>query len=198
MHKFDKYFSRLIIYPIFPILFFLTFWWTSVAFTKINLIIIVSALSGLTIGILADILFASKITNKFYDLNYIYLILIVLFYNIGIFGFFMGFPVFNIIPGILSGIYLARKEIVGKIKYKWENLKTYQLINTFILFLICFTSAFIALVDPYTSESIEEMFNLQFEISSFILYIIIIIGGVFLVLIQYFGTFLIYKLFKSR
>jgi len=198
MYKFDKYFSKLIIYPIFPILFFLIFWWTSIAFTKTISIIIVTALSGLTIGILANIIFSNKIINKFYDLNYIYLVLILLFYNIGIFGFFMGVPVFNIIPGILSGVYLARKEITGKIKNKWQNIKIYQLFNTFILFSTCFTSGFIALVDPYTSNSIEEMFNLQFQINNFILYMIIIIGGVILLLIQYWGILIIYKFFKNR
>jgi len=50
------------------------------------------------------------------DLPIWILLLIYLFYNIGMFGLFMGFPVFNLTMGIIAQYFLTKTIMIKTIK----------------------------------------------------------------------------------
>lgn len=187
MTKLDKLFLSLILYPIFPILFFLVFWWISVPYIQEQYVYI-SALLGICLGILIDIFFVKKYISKGYDLNNISLILIYLFYSVCIFGFFMGVPVFNILLGIPAGIYTARKIYYKNIKEKEKLITNTCIFTSIAMLFICISSAVIALLSESTISDLTGMLNLQFVLTPLILRIGIVIGGIFLVILQYFVT----------
>ncbi|MGD0342802.1 MAG: hypothetical protein ABSA76_13950 [Bacteroidales bacterium] len=64
------------------------------------------ALIGLSSGLLIDLIFLKRLINKLYVLPIWFVAGIYIFYNICVYGFFMGFPVFQCIIGIVSRILL--------------------------------------------------------------------------------------------
>ena len=187
MTKLDKLFLSIILYPVSPILFFLTFWWISLSYVQDGYTFLIG-LTGICIGILIDIFFVKKYISKGYDLNNISLILIYLFYSICIFGFFMGVPVFNIFLGIPAGIYISRKIYYKNIKEKEKTIFTTCIFTSIAMLFICISSAYIALLSTSTISDLTGMFNLQFTLTPLMLRTGILIGGVCLVVLQYFVT----------
>jgi hypothetical protein len=51
--------------------------------------------------------------------------------------------------------------------------------------LVCTSSAFLALGDPYTSANLKGMLGLHFDISYSMLVWICVLGGLFLLVLQY-------------
>ncbi len=84
-----------------PISFFLTGWWSSISRVPENKIYIY-ALTGLLIGIILAVLFFKATLRNLFSLPLLLLELIYVFYFICFYGFFMGFPVFNVILSIPS------------------------------------------------------------------------------------------------
>jgi hypothetical protein len=104
------------------------------------------------------------------------------------FGFFMGVPVFNILMGSVAGWYIGRRMSIHH-----NNCDTFKrtLRNTSIfclsvMTLICIASATIALTDNSTAANLEGMLNLNFEVTQRMIIWIIIVGGLFLLISQYF------------
>ncbi len=197
LKKLDKLFSILIIETIFIILPFLTIWFS---FYLLKWNIAVGLILSLLITIVLNIFMLKKFINEFYNLNYFWLILIHLFLSIGIFGFFMGVPIFNIIPGILGGIYIGRQasiknENIETFKHKLSLSNIYSLI---VLIFICFCSTYIALSDKYTAANIEGMLNLNFHLTNSMLWIIIILGGLLLIILQYIFSIILAKKMYHR
>ena len=187
MTKLDKIFLSLILYTIFTLLLFLTFWWISFSFVQDGYTFLIG-LIGICLGILIDIFFVKKYISKGYDLNNISLILIYLFYSICIFGFFMGVPVFNIFLGIPAGIYISRKIYYKDIKEKEKTVSNTCIFTSIVMLFICISSAYIALKSTSTISDLTGMFNLQFTLTPLMLRIGILTGGILLVVLQYFVT----------
>lgn len=182
----DKIFLALIWIPFPTISITLIFWWSGYLLGfKDQLIGIVFV--GLILGIFLCILTFKKFLQRAYNQNKWLLICLYLFYMIGIFGFFMGVPVFNIIPGILAGIYFTRKAIYSNSNMLvFKNLmKRIQIIMAIGLTIICACSAYIALNDPFTGVNIKGMLNLPFDVTQVIIWGIILIGGFTMLIIQF-------------
>ncbi len=194
MKNFDTKFLSFIYSPVIPILLFLIGWWGSLPFFQDNLIFMFAIL-GLIIGIIINKIFLNKFISIGYNQKTIILITIYLFYSIGIFGFFMGVPVFNALLGIIASIYTTRKTIMNNEKEEIlkKNLNNTALFCSSILLFFCICSAYLALKDPYTGENIKGMLGLNFEVTETIIYGIIIIGGLILLALQYFLVILIGK-----
>jgi H+/Cl- antiporter ClcA len=105
---------------------------------------------------------------------------------VGIFGFFMGVPVFNIIPGIFAGYYAGRKSKMNMLSYHSfrRSLRKTNLLTSSILLIFMIVSAIIALTDKYTGANLSGMFNLQHQITRTELLFFIFIGAVFLLYVQ--------------
>lgn len=110
---------------------------------------------------------------------------------IGIYGFFMGVPIFNVIPGLFAAYFFARKDMTADTK----NTSKVPLYFIYIMLaLFCLSSAIIALRDPYTSGNLEGMLNLSFNIEQWHIWLVIIVGGLGLIFIQITGYLLIKKI----
>ena len=176
---------------VLPILLFLVGWWASFRMVQESMIVVFAA-SGLVVGILIDALFLRKWFQKPYQTSTKVLILIYLFYSAGIFGFFMGIPVFNLITGLAAGIFTGRKARLNHENINEFNSKIVK-VSTFtsvIMVIICIFSAAIALHDPSdTARNLEGMFRMQpFTITTAMIIGIILIGGILLALLQYWLT----------
>lgn len=184
MGKFDNIFAGMVLGFIIPVVSFCGFWWGSFA---IGLDVKVWAITGIIVGILIDVVFLGKLLPKFYYLGKLTLLALYAAYSIGIFGFFMGVPVFNIIPGVLAGTYIGRKmKITGQSQdvFKEEMRKAARFLFV-VLLIVCFCSAYIALLDPFTGANLQGMLNLSFEVTKTHIWFVIIFGGAGLLLLQY-------------
>jgi len=189
---FDKLFSFIIIETILFVLPLLTFWWS---FYLLNWNIFLGLVIAVLVIIILNLILLKNLIKNFYNINKLLLMLIHLFYSVCIFGFFMGVPIFNIIPGILSGIYIGRKSNINNYNIETfeNNLRKYNLFSSIVLTFICFCSTYIAVTDKYTASNLEGMFKLNFHITNSILWIIIILGAILLLLIQYFVSIFVSK-----
>ncbi len=184
MNRFDNAFGGIIIGIIILSLTLCTFWWGSYL---LDLDIQFWAISGIILGIVIDIIFLNKLLRRFYYLGTISLALMYLFYSIGMFGFFMGVPIFNIVLGIIAGIYIGRRMKVRRLKKEvfQKSLRLTAGFSFAVLLIICLSSAFIAITDPYTGANLRGMLNLSFEVTKPIILGVIIIGGALLLFIQH-------------
>ncbi len=146
--------------------------------------------SGLLLGLIIDLKYLKSWANKRYELAIWFIILIYLVYNIGIYGFFMGFPVFNVLLGFLAGYYFGKRVCFRKIKSEM-HLKIINQVSLFtglIMTMICISSGFIALTDKGIGENIKGMLGLGFEVTKTMIYAIIFVGGLGLIVTQYLIT----------
>ena len=60
--------------------------------------------------------------------------------------------------------------------------------TTIVIIFICIASAYIAINDPYTGGNLKAMLNLSFEVTEEMIYGIIVVGGLALVVLQYWIT----------
>jgi hypothetical protein len=191
MNTIEKTVLKIIFGSVLPILLFLAGWWASFRLVQESMVI-VFALSGLALGILLDVLFLNKWFQNPYQTRTIILILIYFFYSVGIFGFFMGIPVFNLLTGLAAGIFAGRKahhdhESVTAFKSKIVKVSTF---TTVIMGVICVLSTAIALQDPTdTARNLEGMLRMRpFTITTAMIIGIILIGGTLLAVLQYWLT----------
>ena len=189
MIKFDRIFFNCLFGFVIPILCFLTFWWGSLLFTKEEKVITIAALTGLGVGIMISLFLKLTLKPDIYSLSKPILVLIYLFYNVGMFGFFMGVPVFHPVLGIIAGYYWARRLFYrdGIVDYKAENKRVSGFTATVIGF-VCIFSAFFALISESTLYDLKHMLHLSFNITKFMLISLILSGGLFLVTAQYILT----------
>ena len=186
MNKYDYVFLSMIYAPIYPIFLFLVGWWVSIPLVPENQIFIF-ALAGLALGVVIDVIFLKRALVFGYGLKIIIMVAIYLFYSAGIFGFFMGVPIFNVLLGIFAAIYIARRASLSK----WDNARFRRNLDhtarfaVAVLLLICIESAYLALSDTHTANNISGMLGLNFEITTDVLWGIVIVGGLVLLGFQY-------------
>lgn len=156
-------------------------------FTRNETVIMFSAISGLIFGLTISLLLKLTFKPDVYRLSGATLILIYLFYNIGMFGFFMGVPVFNLVLGIIAGFYWVKRLIYlnEPVDFKTEIYRV-SLFSSMVTGLICLLSATVALMSESTPSDLKGMLHLPFNISHIILIGFIVTGGLFLIFVQYY------------
>ncbi|MEW6400458.1 MAG: hypothetical protein AB1649_01595 [Chloroflexota bacterium] len=184
--KSERFILGLTLAPLAPLTSLLGGWWLSYALLPEDLIWI-GALSGLLLGILADFLFLKKLLDRAHQLSILFWAAVFLFYSIGIFGFFMGVPVFNVGLAILAGIVYgarlaARRASLAQVLTMTRRTAGF---TTAVLALICIASAIIASADPYTAANLEGMFNLSFTVTEAMVIGLIIVGGIGLLVMNW-------------
>lgn len=189
MKPIDKLLFGLLFGFSFPILFFmmaLTLWYFS--FQDFNVLHFV--LLGLITGILIDTLYLKKLVSMTLYLPTWILIGFYLFYNMCIYGLFMGFPVFNLGMGVIAGYYFGIK-----INNKYFPLtqieylkKRVPLFTGLIMLLICISSGLLAVFEKTLGLELQKMFDLGFQVTRGMIISIILIGGVTLIVTQYYLT----------
>lgn len=190
MKLFDIVISSLIIGCTFPLLFGLlsiTMWFY---FDKIDDRVIFYMFAGLLSGLLVDVFFLKYWVRNRFNLPLWFIAGIYVFYNVCIYGFFMGVPVFNTLMGLIAGYYFGNRICFNKIQSEMQSkqIKRVSLFTGFIMALICVSSGTIGLLDKATGNNIQGMLGLDFQITRNVLVVIIVTGGFSLIITQYFLT----------
>ena len=184
--KFDKAFGAVVWGFMLFVVPFCAFWWIFFALTKDVSMIGLGCILGAAAGIVLNVLFLKKLAAHPYSQKTWVAVLLLVLYSVGIFGFFMGVPAFNILAGMLAAVYIGRQaKISGQDKVHFSTqLKRTQRLLFFVLLTLCAASACLALSDPYTAANLEGMFSLSFSLTQPILAAIILVGGAMLLVFQ--------------
>lgn len=186
----EKAISALVMGIPAPIALMLTFWWGSIPFFNDDRRIMMHALIGFALGLAADATVLRRHLKDLFLMPFWILIALFTFYSILIYGFFMGFPVFNVFIGIL-GSYLVARSCFASGLDKLETRRRanrFILVSTLMLLSLCMCTAWLALREPSIADQIEGMLGLSFQVSLQMVWLLIMLGGAGLLLAQYFGS----------
>ena len=184
MKNIEKRISGLIIGSIFPLslgLLLITIWFL---FDKSESRPLFYLAIGLLIGILIDIRFLKGWINSRFNFPIWIIISIYLVYNVFVYGFFMGLPVFNAFLGLLAGYYFGNRICF----YKVESEKHPKLINQVSMFtglimtFVCISSGFLAIYDNGAAGMVQDVLGLNYEVTRTMLWGIVLIGGIILII----------------
>jgi hypothetical protein len=168
---------------------FIAGWWISIPFVA-EAHVYQYALAGILFGILIDVIFIKKwIRNAFSIKPWIWMA-VYLFYSIGMLGFFMGVPVFNVLlalpAGAFVGLWQARTQADFTRMHKAAR-QTAKFTSS-ILGVVCITSATLALLSPSTAYDLQGMLGLPFQVTRGMIVGIILGGGAMLLALGWWFT----------
>lgn len=176
-----------------PVLTFVVFWWSAallymrVPDFPLN-IVIASALTGFSLGLLLDVLFLRRWVRTFYIANIWLMIILYLGLSFIAVGFFMGLPGGTFVLGISAGIYMGRRE--SHVHNDWINafpaLRKTALIAASVTTLAALPIGILALNEQNILNMLENVSGLdQDSIQGFAGFILVGLLCVLLFLIQY-------------
>jgi len=185
MQNIEKKISGLIIGSLFPLslgLLLVTIWFLIDKSESRPLIYLAS---GLILGLLIDFKFLRGWINRRFNLPIWIIASVYLIYNVFVYGFFMGLPVFNTFLGLLAGYYFGNRICFNKIEPEIHPklLNQVTLFTGFIMTLVCISSGFLAIYDNGAAGMIQNVLGLTFEVTRSMLWGIVLIGGLALILI---------------
>ncbi|MBP1640504.1 MAG: hypothetical protein H6Q17_2087 [Bacteroidetes bacterium] len=141
---------------------------------------------GLLVGLLIDLRYLKKWVTNRCRLSMTFIGFVFIVYNVMVYGFFMGFPVFNVFLSIIAGWYMG-----NRLSANATNLQDQKrIINRTTLFVgatmivICSFSAYLALREESIGRQIEGMLGLHFEVTLPMVIGIIVVGGLALITAQ--------------
>jgi hypothetical protein len=189
MNKIDRIFFDFIFGLVLPIFGFEVAVWITFVNGSSEKTIFISALLAFSAGIIISLLIRFILKPDIYKIPVAALILVYLFYNVCILGFFMGVPVFNLAAGALAGYYWSKRIINrNELNNSRRDIQRVSVFTSSVTTVVCLTSAIIALLSKSTPEDLKGMFHLNFDITRPLLVSLIIIGGLLLVALQYYLT----------
>ncbi len=187
--KIERFAFGLILAPLAPLSGLLGSWWVSFALLPERWIPICS-ISGFALGILADIFLLKKLVVRAHQNGMIFWTAIFFFYSVGIFGLFMGMPVFNaglsILAGFIVGGKLARTA-ADRSQVRTATLRT-CIFTTSTLACICLATATLALNETSMPAQLEGMLALPFTVTWGMIWGLILAGGVGLLVFNWLLT----------
>ena len=187
--RIERLFLTVIIGLIFPILFGLLGWWGSIPFVSEDRIPLF-VMGGVLAGVILDLIFLRRWVRKALSASILWPGTAYLFYSMGVFGFFMGVPVFNLLLGLVWGYFMgmrlrsanADKPAVAKAAHRSA------IFTSGVLALACLASLVIASLDPSLEANIQGMFSLEKPMDRLVILGFSTIGGILLVAVEYFLT----------
>ena len=172
-----------------PIAGLLAGWWGSLPFVP-EASIKYFALGGLLLGLLADLLFLRRWVRRALGCSPLWPALLYLFYSAGLFGFFMGVPVFNLLLGLPGGYYAGmRLRLHGADQaaaQRGARLAGWAAAG--MLGVACLASWLPAYRDASLAANIQGMFGLGTAISRESILAASALGGIALVALEYLLT----------
>jgi hypothetical protein len=171
------------------IICFLAGWWISIPLVPESRIFLY-ALAGLLVGILIDLFCLKTWVRHAYSMSPLVWMTLYLFYSVGMFGFFMGVPVFNVVLALPAGFFVGGWLVhsgadTTRVKNVARKSATF---TTSVLAFVCFVSAMIALVNPSTGSDLQGMLSLPFQVTPVTIMCIVLGGGISIVCLQWWLT----------
>ncbi len=165
---------------------FLAGWWLSIPLVPEPRIFLF-ALAGLCLGLFVDVLFLRGWIRRAYSIKTWIWRAVFLFYSVGMFGFFMGVPVFNAALALPAGAFVGKWLAQDGADFSRMRQTAWRaaLFTTCTLGLVCVASASIALLSPSTASDLKGMLAVSFEMTPAMLVGIILTGGVLLLVLNW-------------
>jgi hypothetical protein len=165
---------------------FMAGWWLSLPFVPKSRVWM-CALLGLALGLAVDALFLKRWVQHAYTLPPFVWVGVYLFYAVGLFGFFMGVPVFHVALAVPAGLFAGAQQARtgAEPSAAQAAARRVALFTTALLALVCAASATVALLDPYTASSLEGMLGLGFTVTPPMLVGLILAGGLGLLVLNW-------------
>ncbi len=157
---------------------FLAGWWLGIPLVPESRIFL-CALAGLALGVLVDVLFLSGWVRRAYSLKPWVWKTVYVFYAVGMFGFFMGVPVFHVLLALPAGVFVGRWLAQGGADAARVQKARRQtaVFTTSVLALVCIASASVALASPSTADDLRGLLGVSFKIPPAMIWGIIVVGG---------------------
>jgi len=170
-------------FPLFIALILIVVWFI---WDKTESRAIVYLIVGLILGLLIDVKYLKGWVRNRYKLPIRFVAVIYIIYNILIYGFFMGFPVFNILLSFLAGWYFGNRISQEKIDADTQKkqIMKVSLFTGMVMTLICISSGYLALMGDSVASEIKSMLGLGFEVTKQMVILIVLIGGLSLIIGQ--------------
>ncbi len=168
---------------------FLAGWWASIPFVP-EASVWRCAVAGLLFGILVDVLLLRRWVRRAYSMKTWIWMGVYAFYSMGMLGFFMGVPIFNLVlalpAGVFVGRYLAQSGADSvRMQRTARQTATFTLC---ILGLVCLASASVALGSPSTASELQGMLRLPFPVTRLMIICLISGGGALLLALDWWIT----------
>jgi hypothetical protein len=199
----ERFIFGLILAPLAPLAGFMVAWWAAYSWLPEKWIPL-GALAGLSVGIAADAFLLRRWIERPRRLNFLFWAVIFLFYTVGMFGFFMGVPAFNVLLALPAGFVVAAKtaDATSGSSLVRRSARGAAWFTTAVLFCVCAASAAIALLSPSTASDLQGMLGLHFEVTQAMILALIGLGGALLLaanwLLAWLSTRLAYWFFHSH
>jgi hypothetical protein len=172
-------FALSILFGAIPVLaLFIAGWWISMPFVPESRVFLF-ALAGIALGIIVDVLFLKCWVRRAYDMKPGVWMAVYGFYAVGMFGFFMGFPVFHVLLALPAGAFIGRWLARGgadSARMKTASRQTARF-TTAVLGLVCAASGALAITHRSTASEVEHMLGLPFRVTDGMIVGIILFGG---------------------
>lgn len=187
MKRFERIFSGLIMGCAFPLLFGLLSVVIWFYIDKLESRALLYLSGGVISGLIIDLAFLRGWIRRRFELPLWFPAGIYILYSIFIFGFFMGFPVFNVLMGLVAGFYFGNRIVANKIKPQMQPklIKQVSRFSALVMALICISSAVIGLTDKTIGANIQGMLGLGFEVTKAMVWGLVLVGGFCLIIVQY-------------
>jgi len=168
---------------------FLAGWWGSIPLVPESRIW-QCALAGLLVGILVDVVFLKGWVRRAYSMKPWVWKAVYLFYSVGMFGFFMGVPVFNVILALPAGVFVGRwlAHSGADSTHMRKAARRVAVFTASVLGLVCIASGSIALASRSTASDLQGMLGLQFQVTPVMIVGIIVGGGTMILALDWWLT----------
>ncbi len=194
MGRFGRFFSTVVLGLIAPVALMLAGWWGSLPFIAESSVAYIAG-AGFIIGLVLDFTVLRKFVFRLFYLPLPALFAVALFYSIMIYGFFMGFPVFNSLVGIACAYAAAKGGMLRSTdaQDRRKKARTVQWFSFALLLFFCICTAMLALREATIGSQIKQMLGLPFEVTPGMIWALILAGGVALLAFQYGISHMIFR-----
>jgi len=186
----DKGVSMIVLGGIAPIALMLLGWWGTLWLLGDTPWIPWMAGAGFLAGLTLNATILRSRLGSLYTIPWPALVCVAVFYSVLIYGFFMAFPVPNLIVGILGGFVVGSRHGGDRIRTlsAEHDARIAAVVSAGILFMLCCVTAWLALTEPTITSQVQHMLGLPFEPTIGLLRVVTLIGGLGLVAVEYFAT----------
>lgn len=183
-----------------PLALMLLFWFGSVPILGDSAVVVILAAGGFVAGIVLDFTLLRRFTHSLFELPASALFAVTTFYAIMVYGFFMGFPVFNAFVGIACAYVAAKKcAMHGMDRQRFrKSANSAILFSSVLLFILCVCTAVIALREATIESQVQGMLKLSFEVTRGMIWALILAGGALLLAFQYGMSMWIIRRFEKK